>query len=75
MAMMAAEVLGLADRTSAPIVADTDSIGYTDVTGGSRITFATGMARAGRREGHRPAERRAAKIWEMSPDEVDWRDG
>ena len=27
-----------------PVVADTDSIGHTDVTGGSRMTFATGMA-------------------------------
>ena len=28
----------------APIVADTASVGYTHVTGGSRVTFATGMA-------------------------------
>ena len=27
-----------------PIVADTDTVGYTDVTGGSRVTFATGWA-------------------------------
>ena len=27
-----------------PTVVDTDSIGYTDVTGGSRVTYATGYA-------------------------------
>ena len=36
MAMIAAEVLGLEANEVRPMVADTDSIGYTDVTGGSR---------------------------------------
>ena len=30
--------------TCVRLVADTDSIGHTDVTGGSRTTFATGQA-------------------------------
>ena len=30
--------------TSQPLVGDTDTVGYTDVTGGSRVTFATGWA-------------------------------
>ena len=44
MAMMAAEVLGVPVDKVRPIVADTASIGFTHVTGGSRVTFATGMA-------------------------------
>jgi len=44
MAMMAAEVLGLPMEKVRPIVADTASIGFSMLTGGSRTTFATGMA-------------------------------
>ena len=44
MAMMAAETLGVPVERVKPIVADTASIGFTHVTGGSRVTFATGMA-------------------------------
>jgi xanthine dehydrogenase molybdenum-binding subunit len=42
MAMITAEVLGLEIGDVRPSVADTDSIGHTDVTGGSRTTLATG---------------------------------
>ena len=42
--MQFAETLGLSVEDINPIVADTDSVGYTDVTGGSRVTFATGFA-------------------------------
>src|SRR5215210_2709722 len=44
MAIMAAETLGVEYNQVRPIVADTASVGYTHVTGGSRVTFATGMA-------------------------------
>jgi xanthine dehydrogenase molybdenum-binding subunit len=43
-AMQFAETLGIAAEDVNPQVADTDSVGYTDVTGGSRTTFATGLA-------------------------------
>ncbi len=43
-AMQFAETLDLAIEDINPIVVDTDSVGFTDVTGGSRVTFATGMA-------------------------------
>jgi CO/xanthine dehydrogenase Mo-binding subunit len=42
--MQAAEVLGIPAEDVRPTVGDTDSIGYTAVTGGSRTTFATGWA-------------------------------
>ena len=44
MALMAAEELGIDVQSIQPLVADTESVGYTDVTGGSRVTFSTGMA-------------------------------
>jgi CO/xanthine dehydrogenase Mo-binding subunit len=43
-AMQAAETLGIPYADVRPTVVGTDGIGYTDVTGGSRTTFATGYA-------------------------------
>ena len=43
-AMQAAEVLGIAAEDVIPTVVDTDTIGYTAVTGGSRTAFDTGLA-------------------------------
>src|SRR5262249_11491796 len=39
-----AEEFGVPYETVRPSVVDTDSVGYTDVTGGSRTAFATGYA-------------------------------
>jgi len=44
MAMIVAETLGLKAEDVNPSVPDTSSIGYTDGTGGSRVTYATGHA-------------------------------
>jgi CO/xanthine dehydrogenase Mo-binding subunit len=76
MAMMAAEVLGLPyDRVRA-IVADTGSIGFTFLTGGSRVTFATGMAVTQAAEKVvEQLKSRAAAIWDISPEAVEWKDG
>jgi CO/xanthine dehydrogenase Mo-binding subunit len=43
-AMQLAETLGIRAEDVKPMVADTDAVGYTDVTGGSRTTYATGWA-------------------------------
>ena len=76
MAMITAEVLGLAVTDVRPIIADTDSIGHTDVTGGSRTTLATGMAvYEAAQDAVRQFKERAAKFWEKKPDEVEFRDG
>ena len=76
MAMMAAETLGLPIERVKPIVADTASIGFTHVTGGSRVTFATGMATVQAAEKViDQLKRRAAMIWDISPEAVDWKDG
>jgi CO/xanthine dehydrogenase Mo-binding subunit len=76
MAMITAEVLGLPVTDVRPITADTDSIGHTDVTGGSRVTFATGMAvYEAAKDAERQLIERAAKVWEKKPDQVEFRDG
>ena len=43
-AMQLAESLGISSDMINPMVVDTDSVGYNDGTGGSRVTFATGYA-------------------------------
>jgi len=76
LSMMAAEVLGIELSLVRPIVADTGSIGYTFLTGGSRVTYASGMAVIQAAEDCVTQMReRAAKIWEISPDAVEWKDG
>lgn len=76
MAMMAAEVLGQPYEKVRAIVADTASIGFSMVTGGSRTTFATGRAVIAAAEavvGQLRAQ--AAAVWGVAEDEVEWRDG
>ena len=75
-AMMAAEVLGLQAEDVSPTVVDTDTIGWTGVTGGSRTAFDTGrVAIHAAEEIVRLMKLRAALIWEMEEDEVSFDDG
>ena len=55
-AMQAAEVLGIAAEDVIPTVVDTDTIGYTAVTGGSRTAFDTGSGRHPGRRGRQAAD-------------------
>jgi CO/xanthine dehydrogenase Mo-binding subunit len=76
MAMMAAEVLGLPYEQVRPIVGDTSQAGYCFLTGGSRVTFATGMAVTQAAEKVVvELKKRAAMIWDISPEAVEWKDG
>jgi CO/xanthine dehydrogenase Mo-binding subunit len=72
-AMQLAEVLGIRAEDVRPVVGDTELVGYTDVTGGSRVTFATGWAayEAGQ-DIKRQLIARAAQIWEAKPDDVSY---
>ncbi|TAK26048.1 MAG: xanthine dehydrogenase family protein molybdopterin-binding subunit [Chloroflexota bacterium] len=75
-AMQAAEVLGIAAEDVRPSVVDTDSIGFTHVTGGSRTTFATGLAACeAAQDIVRQMKERAAKLWEIDASAVDFKDG
>lgn len=76
MAMMAAETLGLPIEKVRCTVADTTSIGYSASTGGSRVTFATGMAVVQATEKVvADLKRRAAATWECDVAMVEWKDG
>ena len=76
MAMMAAEVLGIPVERVRPIVGDTSSIGYSFLTGGSRVTFATGMAVVEAAQAVvAELKRRAAMMLDVSPDAVEWSEG
>ena len=76
MGMMVAEVLGLKAEKVRTIVADTGSIGFTFLTGGSRVTFATGMAVTQAAEKVvEDLKKRASMIWEIPVDAVEWKDG
>lgn len=72
-AMQLAETLGIAAEAVKPQVADTDSVGYTDVTGGSRVTFATGWAayEAGL-DIRRQMCQRAARLWDCDAAKVEF---
>ncbi len=75
-AMIAAEVLGLAAEDVHPVVADTESIGHNDVTGGSRVTFATGYAvYEAAQDVVNQLKERAAKTWNVKPEEVVFQQG
>ena len=76
LAMMAAEELGISIECVRAVVADTETIGYNDLSAGSRVTFATGMAVVeAARDVVRQLSERAAAIWEMDPQEVRWEEG
>ena len=75
-AMQAAEVLGITSEDVNPIVVDTDAVGWTGGTGGSRIAFDTGRAAINTaQEVIRQMSARAALLWEVQPEDVDFMDG
>jgi CO/xanthine dehydrogenase Mo-binding subunit len=76
LALMAAEELEIDVKKIQPVVADTETIGYNDLTGGSRVTFATGMAVIeAARDVVRQLRERAARTWEVDVESVEWREG
>lgn len=75
-AMQLAEALGIRAEDVKPVVADTDMVGYTDVTGGSRVTFATGWAAyEAAQDIKRQMIERAAQIWNVKPEAVSYEAG
>ncbi|MCP4006609.1 MAG: xanthine dehydrogenase family protein molybdopterin-binding subunit [bacterium] len=76
LALMAAEELGIPVERVRPVVGDTETVGVNDGTGGSRVTFATGMAviEAAQKVVQELRER-AAAIWGVEVDQVGWQEG
>ena len=76
MALMAAETLGVPYEKIRVLVGDTEASGFNNVTGGSRTTFATGMAVIQACEDIiAQCKDRAAKTWGIDADQVEWEDG
>jgi CO/xanthine dehydrogenase Mo-binding subunit len=76
LSMQLAETLGIAYEDISAKVVDTDSVGWTDNTGGSRTTFAGGWAAHDLGQAIRSQMcARAAKIWECETDAVSYEDG
>ena len=75
LAMQLAETLGIANEQVKPKVVDTDSVGFTNMTAGSRTAFAGGWAsyELGNEIKAKMVER-AAKIWECEIGQVAYND-
>jgi len=74
--MMAAEELSVPMDTIRVQIGDTGQLGYNFLTGGSRATFSSGMATVeAAREVMKEACKRAAKLWELPEDAVEYKDG
>jgi xanthine dehydrogenase molybdenum-binding subunit len=71
-----AETLGIPFEDIHPSVGDTDSVGFTSVTGGSGVTFKTGRAAyEAAQDIKRQMRERAAKTWECPVEDVVYEDG
>jgi CO/xanthine dehydrogenase Mo-binding subunit len=76
LSLIAAEELGIPYDRVKCIVADTASLGHNDTTEGSRGTFSSGMATIfAARNAIEVLRQRAAKIWEIDVEDVEWKDG
>ena len=74
--MQLAEVLGIAAEDVRPVVGDTDSVGYTSLTGGSSVAFKTGWAcYEAAMDIKRQLIERAARIWDVDSSLVEYSDG
>jgi CO/xanthine dehydrogenase Mo-binding subunit len=75
-ANVTAELLGVDHARVSVLIGDTASIGYSNLTGGSRVTFASAMVVTQSTEkviGQ--LKERAARIWQIDPEAVDWQNG
>jgi CO/xanthine dehydrogenase Mo-binding subunit len=76
MCLMAAEELGIPYEKVRCVVADTSSLGFNDMSDGSRVTFSSGMATViAARNAKKVLCQRAAKTWNIPEDAVEWVDG
>ena len=75
-AMQLAEAMDIDYEQVKARVVDTDTVAYNDVTGGSRTTFATGLAayNLGQKL-KKEMKRRLADLWDVSPQDVCYENG
>ncbi|RWP08247.1 xanthine dehydrogenase family protein molybdopterin-binding subunit [Mesorhizobium sp.] len=76
LSLVAAEELGIAYEQIKAVVADTSSLGYNDMTDGSRGTFSSSMATiSAARNAIKILRERAAQMWDIPVDDVVWENG
>ena len=75
-AYVVAELMGIDHSRVNVIICDTQTIGFSNLTGGSRVTFASAMvATASCEKVVGQLKDRAAKIWKIDAEAVKWEDG
>lgn len=75
-ANVVAELLGIEHSRVNVIIGDTQTIGFSNLTGGSRVTFASAMvATASVEKVIGQLKERAAKIWKIDAEAIKWEDG
>ena len=75
-ANITAELLGIDYSKVSVMIGDTNMIGFSNLTGGSRVTYASAMVVTQSTEKVITTLReRAAKIWKIDPDAVTWDNG
>ncbi len=73
---IAAEMLGIDYRKVHAQIGDTNNIGISAVTGGSRVTFASAIVvKEATDQVIKTLKSRAAKIWGIEVEAVEWKDG
>jgi CO/xanthine dehydrogenase Mo-binding subunit len=76
MVNIVAELLGIDYRQVQALIGDTSSVGFSALTGGSRVTFAAAMVVTKATEQIIQSLReRAAKIWKIDVEAVAWENG
>ena len=76
LSLIAAEELGIDYQDVKAVVADTATLGYNDMTDGSRGTFSSSMATiSAARNAITTMRERAALTWDIPVDDVYWEDG
>jgi len=75
-ANICAELLGIDYRRVSVIIGDTQTVGFSNLTGGSRVLFASSMVVTQSTEKViQTLRERAAKIWNIDPEAVKWENG
>ena len=76
LSLVAAEELGIPYEHVKAVVADTATLGYNDMTDGSRGTFSSSMATiSAARNAIEVMRNRAAMMWDIPVEDVIWEDG
>ncbi|KAG1700493.1 Nicotinate dehydrogenase medium molybdopterin subunit [Nymphon striatum] len=76
LSLIAAEELGIPYKNIKAVVADTSTLGYNDMTDGSRGTFSSSIATiSAARNAVSVMKERAAKTWDIPVENVEWENG